>query len=133
MMAVKIPPVWSSVYDFSMQKVNTYEIHNEFYEIYVPIVVSEGSVEHWCEFNEGHTYSHDKERSEKSPVQIDDFVEQVIAKIWENQYFTISILIMEFSDISQSTVVHDIVTEKLCYSKLLQDGFQKYWLLHTKI
>ena len=59
---------------------------------------------------------HDEEQSGQPTIVTDELVAKINEKIHENRRFTITEFSLEFPQISRS-LLHEIVTEKLGYSK----------------
>ncbi|GBM75327.1 hypothetical protein AVEN_144153-1 [Araneus ventricosus] len=80
--------------------------------------MTDGMVRKWVrQFNDGRTNVHDEARSGRPFVINDGLVAKMNEKIRENRRFTIRMLFDEFPQISK-TVLHEIVTNRLNYSKL---------------
>ncbi|GBN69608.1 hypothetical protein AVEN_25773-1 [Araneus ventricosus] len=100
------------------KKVKPAEIHRQLAEIYGENVMTDGMVRKWVrQFNDGRTNVHDEARSGRPSVVNDGLVVKVNEEICENRRFTVRMLFDEFPQISK-TVLHEIVTNRLHYSKL---------------
>ncbi|GFS63282.1 mariner Mos1 transposase [Trichonephila clavipes] len=94
------------------------DIHHQITKIYGTEAMSGSKVRKWVgKFKDGQTNVHDEERSGRPSLITDDLMQAVEAKIRENRRFTITLLLMEFLDVSRS-VVYKVVTEGLNFKKL---------------
>ena len=84
-------------------------------------------VRRWVrQFNEGRDQVHDEERCGRPSLVTDELVHAIEENHKQNHKFTISALAMEFPQISRS-LIHEIVTEKLKFRKLLTLGTQNFY------
>ncbi|GFV52799.1 histone-lysine N-methyltransferase SETMAR [Trichonephila clavipes] len=93
------------------------DIHRQITEVYGTEAMNDSKVRKWArKFKDGRTNIHDEERLGHPSVITDVLMQAVETKIRENRIFTITILSLEFPDVSQS-VVYKIVTEDLNFKK----------------
>ena len=104
------------------EKVRPIETHRRLVAVYGEHVTNAASVRKWCAvFTNGRTDVHDAERSGRPSVITDALKQKVNRIILENRHFTISEGQEQCPEASR-TVVYEIVTENLQYTKFMHVG-----------
>jgi hypothetical protein len=93
------------------------EIHKQIVAVYGN-VMNRQNMTKWCrEFSEGMTDVHDEQRSGRSSLISDDFLQEIEGEIHTNRRVMIREM-HHFNPEVSKTKIHEVVTEELGYRKL---------------
>ena len=93
------------------------EIHKQIVAVYGNVMNQQYVMKWCCEFSEGRTDVHDKQKSGRQSLISDDLLQEIEGEICANRCVTIRELHHIIPKVSKTTV-DDAVTEKLGYRKL---------------
>ena len=95
--------IWSVIHFLNARNIKSADIHSQLCEVYGENAFSDGMVRRWVrKFNKGRVSVHDEQRTSWPSLINDDLVCAVDEKIHEDRRFTISLLSLNFPQLSQS-------------------------------
>ena len=95
--------IWSVIRFLNARNIKPAAIHRQLCEVYGEDAISDGMVRRWArKFNEGRVSVPDEQRTGRPCLINDDLVRAVDGTIREDRRFTISLLSLNFPQLSRS-------------------------------